>query len=380
MESRGKNVNKTNQVYFENLDALRFFSFLSVFFFLSFYTDVLDVRNSKVYSLIKYYVLGNASIGVNFFFVLSGFLITYLLLLEKDSTGKINLSNFYVKRILRIWPLYYLCVLIGFIFVPYVKNLIGSPEVQDANLVSYIFFYNNLLIPINEKLVNSSVLSILWSIAVEEQFYLIWPIIIAFIPLKKLPSVFLTIIFLTLVFRAIYSDYWNREFHTFSCIGDMTIGGLGAYLITFNKRFKEYIIHLKKELIIIIYILFIFIYLFRYIFYKIPVIDIFERGIVACVFLFIILEQNYSINSLFKFGKLKRISKLGVITYGLYCFHQIALIITTQISLKLKLNDSLFDIFVIQSFIGLTLCLLFSILSYKFFEQPILRYKRYFNF
>ena len=80
---------------------------------------------------------------MNFFFVLSGFLITYLLIKEKEFTGRIHVPNFYVRRVLRIWPLYYLCVIIGFIGFGLLKKYTGEPVMENANPWYYVFFAAN---------------------------------------------------------------------------------------------------------------------------------------------------------------------------------------------------------------------------------------------
>ena len=102
------------KIYFENLDGLRFLCFLSVFFFHSFHTEYAYIKNTETYNFIKFSVFGNGNLGVNFFFVLSGFLITFLLIAEKELNGQINLRKFWIRRILRIWPLFYFCVFFGF--------------------------------------------------------------------------------------------------------------------------------------------------------------------------------------------------------------------------------------------------------------------------
>src|ERR1700733_3711907 len=93
------------KTFFPNLDGLRFFAFLSVFSahcigFMGFSSS------SKIYVAAVHF-LSHGDLGVNFFFVLSGFLITYLLLQELKSENRINIPFFYVRRILRIWPLYF---------------------------------------------------------------------------------------------------------------------------------------------------------------------------------------------------------------------------------------------------------------------------------
>ena len=132
-------MNPSPKVYFPNLDGLRFFCFLSVFFFHSFATDYESVKQSSLYAF-QDSLFANGNLGVNFFFVLSGFLITYLLFAEKSRFQKVNIPNFYVRRILRIWPLFYCCVFFGFVIFPYLKQLFGDTPNETANPICYLFF------------------------------------------------------------------------------------------------------------------------------------------------------------------------------------------------------------------------------------------------
>lgn len=113
------------------------------------------------------------TLGVRLFFVLSGFLITSLLLPMRDqNTGRSRLTNFYVRRALRIWPIYYLCL-----FAAIVANI------QDIRQVAvwHLLFLSNILFALRDQYV-PWVTSPWWSLAVEEQFYLIWPIIVLVLP------------------------------------------------------------------------------------------------------------------------------------------------------------------------------------------------------
>src|SRR5205085_6931243 len=104
-------------VYFANLDALRFFAASAVLFS---HIESRKPEYSLPNSFLRQTYINIGSFSVTLFFVLSGFLITYLLLLEKETSKSINIKNFYARRILRIWPLYYLLVLTGLLVVPYV--------------------------------------------------------------------------------------------------------------------------------------------------------------------------------------------------------------------------------------------------------------------
>src|SRR5205085_9627779 len=115
-------------------------------------------------------LFGNGNLGVNFFFVLSGFLITYLLIEEKKLTGKIHIGNFWIRRILRIWPLYFACVFIGFVLFPFAKHMAGGTSAETADPWYYLAFINNFDY-IKKGLPDSPGLGVLWSVAIEEQFY-----------------------------------------------------------------------------------------------------------------------------------------------------------------------------------------------------------------
>lgn len=238
---------QTQKIYFPNLDGLRFVCFLMVFLFHCYKTIFGELKtgnqfSKSVYALIEF-LFQNGELGVNFFFVLSGFLITFLLINEKKHSGDIHLRNFYIRRVLRIWPLFYLCIFIGFVITPLLKAVGGQEASEIANPVYYIFFINNFDYLQNWPLFpDALILIVLWSVAVEEQFYIIWPILLKSIPLKLYPTAFILIIASTIIFRAFYTgnsdhEYAVRHFHTFSVIGDMALGGLMAYYCSYKSRF-----------------------------------------------------------------------------------------------------------------------------------------------
>ncbi len=368
-----------DKVFFKNLDGLRFLCFLSVFFFHSFYTDFAELKSTSVYHFVKKDIFGNGNLGVNFFFVLSGFLITYLLILEKQENGRISLGKFWMRRILRIWPLFYFCVGFGFVIFPYVKLLLGQTSTETANPVYYVTFLNNF--DFIHHGADASVLSVLWSVAIEEQFYLFWPLILYFIPVKRYWIPFLAIIAGTLIFRA-----WNdveliHEYHTFSCIGDMTVGAFAAWFYLQSEKFRNWIGNLPKMVILFVYLAFVLIFFFRdEIIYQHYIIRIFERSAIAVIIALIILEQNFALHSLFKMGNFKWISKMGKITYGLYCLHFIAILITIKITGHFLFNTSLWQVMILETVLSLALSIVIAQLSYRYFEKPFLRLKDRFSY
>jgi len=119
-------------------------------------------------------------VGVDLFLVLSAYLITTLLLLEHGATGRIALRDFYVRRMLRIWPIYYLMVAVGFFLLPALGTF--APTFYDPRykamvsnyLLPYLTFFGNFAIG-RHSYAPVWTLDHLWTIALEEQFYILWP-------------------------------------------------------------------------------------------------------------------------------------------------------------------------------------------------------------
>lgn len=375
------------KVFFPNLDGLRFISFLVVFLhhcYLSFFS-YLETSSPVAFSL-QSFLFKYGTLGVNFFFVLSGFLITYLLIKEKEVTGTIHIRNFYIRRILRIWPLYYLCLAIGFVGFAVLKKMSGEIPQESANAWYYIFLVGNFdymhTWPVKPDAI---LLSVLWSVCVEEQFYLAWPVILRFTPVRSYKYVFGGIILLSLIFRSFYTaqnevHHAVRYFHTLSLIGDMALGALLAWLVSFPSKFRDWITNLPKAAIAFIYIGTLCVTLGKeYVFpYGIPI--IFERLVIGIFFALIIAEQNFARNSLFKMSRFKGVSRLGIYTYGLYCLHLLGMYATVKLVVKLGWREDQLWVAAASAVIGLLLSIVISLASYHLFEKWFLRWKDKFAF
>jgi len=368
------------KITFPNLDGLRFFCFLSVFLFHSFHTKYEHIKAEPLYQFIKFDLFGNGNLGVNFFFVLSGFLITYLLIVEKNSTG-INIKNFYLRRVLRIWPLFFFCVFFGFAIFPFIKNFFGEESTESANLIYYLLFINNFDFIKNHP--DASVLGVLWSVAIEEQFYFVWPLILTILPIRKHPAVFMLVIIQSIIFRWIHPTFKLHEYHTLSCIGDMAVGALGAWLVLYRNKFRIHIENLPKLSIGVIYLSVSIIFFFRKeLFQSNDILVSFERTLIAFMFLFVILEQNYAKSSFFKLSNLKWVSLLGKRTYGLYCYclHFIGILVATKITHMLNINTHLWQVLIVDTTFSFLLTLLIAEISYRIYEMPFLRLKGKFSY
>jgi peptidoglycan/LPS O-acetylase OafA/YrhL len=119
--------------------------------------------------------------GVDLFFVLSGFLITGILARTRENEG--YFTNFYARRILRIWPLYYALLLFSFVLLPAIEPQLKAAIFRQTHpWQSFPFFLQNLFLNGNAY----DTLRVTWSLAIEEQFYLVWPIVVWLAPRRLL--------------------------------------------------------------------------------------------------------------------------------------------------------------------------------------------------
>ncbi|MBK6992781.1 MAG: acyltransferase [Chitinophagaceae bacterium] len=371
---------KKEKIFFPNLDGLRFFSFIIVFFSHIFATQYDYIKEEGWYQVFKGRLFGDGDMGVSFFFVLSGFLITYLLIKEKQLTGKVHISSFYIRRTLRIWPLYYFCVLFGFIAFPVLKSAFGQVPNETADPFLCSIFLNNFNAIYNGP-PDSSILSVLWSVAIEEQFYLLWPILFYLASPKQYKFIFLGVIIISIIYRTVYINQ-ALDLLTLGVISDMAIGGLGAYLSIASISFLLKMEKIPGWVHLIPYIVTGFLIYYRKdLFHNGNMImTVFQRLIVSFFFIWIILEQNFSKRSLFKISNLKTISKLGKYTYGLYCLHTLALLVVATGLAKLGINKHSWQLWLIELPVALALSIFLSYISYHYFEKRFLKLKDRFAF
>lgn len=183
----------------------------------------------------------NFNFGVDIFFLISGFLITFLLIREKSDKGKVNIPAFFLRRILRIWPLYFFVIAICFFwFVPWLMPdyLRLHNDIPVISWRSEIFFYDNFhklaVTRVDPDHVWAFPFAHFWSISIEEHFYLVWPFLVALVPLKRLPVVLIAIIVASTGYRAyVYytmdASWFEMYLNTFSRIDALAIGGLAAW-------------------------------------------------------------------------------------------------------------------------------------------------------
>lgn len=176
------------------------------------------------------------ALGVNVFFVLSGFLITEILLINRCKSEnslvskKQVLKNFYVRRMLRIFPIYYLTIFLTFILSQQLSLRISNNEA-----LSNITYTSNFFIYITKVWPASSLH--FWSLAVEEQFYLAWPLIMLFWPRNYLLYVMLFFVVAGFASQLSITDYEFGYLPTNTCLDCFGIGGILAFISVFHPEF-----------------------------------------------------------------------------------------------------------------------------------------------
>jgi peptidoglycan/LPS O-acetylase OafA/YrhL len=395
--------------YFGILDSLRFFAFFCVFISHLFVFFNFEFQNIFLKKITPY-LFTQGNLGVTFFFVLSGFLITYLLFKEKDTYGRVSIQKFYMRRVLRIWPVYFTVVIAGFLVVPFVLHTLvyfGFPMQLAASFFAgtevtrlpwYLFFVANIDMATNTA--GAFFLAVLWSVSVEEQFYALWPWIMEKFSVKKVLTLFVLLGFFSFIYRYLHAYELSKlRYMTFSVLSDLVTGAFAGYLYLYNSLMKKTLAGLAAS-----WFSFLFVILIPIAFFCNKWIEIQSFAtqtsyfrvwyalmpqVLAVFFSVIILycciTPKISTNGFFYKKMYKRISTvfehLGKISYGLYCYHCFG-ILTVQVVFSFgafSLYTNRFGLFFVGGVLAFLITVFLAEVSYFCVEKPILRFKKRFE-
>lgn len=360
------------KIHFHSIDALRFFAFLKVY--------LLHVPLDGYFPVFSYIKAGGG-IGVSFFFVLSGFLISYLLIYDKMQHGQVQIKKFLVRRSLRIWPLFYLMVILAFALPMDFKQQIGFHMVSGGYDPDWRFsfsFLENYNMLLHDNFPKTTPLPVFWSLCIEEHFYLFWLLILFLLPVKYMMRFFLCSFAIAWAARWAYSTYLHNSMITsndlFTNLDFFAGGGILAYLVATNY---EKLVHFIEKIPIwgkaAIASGIVAIVVFQKEFLaadngslkSILVPSFISLIFVILIVLFIPQQGKFRIKS----GVL---NYLGSISFGLYVYHIIFIHCAYQYCMQqhLKLDNW----YAVSLFIAFTLggSILISALSYRYFELPFL--------
>jgi peptidoglycan/LPS O-acetylase OafA/YrhL len=296
--------------------------------------------------------------GVTVFFVISGFLITNLLLQEEAGSGVVSLKNFFIRRTLRIFPAYYFLLFIYFLLQ--VSGYISIPNISWLTAITYTKYLNGG---------RDWYTAHGWSLSVEEHFYLFWPLIFKFKPKLRNKIPFLLILFVfayKFLFAILFPDKVRNDHLIFTTIDAISIGCLFAI-------HKEKILHWMSQhwnsiiliSVSIIYCLSYFEYFtssntfLKYLFLMLGT----AHGTISD--LCIALIMFYSIfgpqNLWFHLLNTKTLNFIGLLSYSIYLWQQ------------LFINQS--DLFIHKLPLNLLFIPIAAMFSYYIIEMPFLKLK-----
>lgn len=317
-------------------------------------------------------------LGVDLFFVLSGFLITTLLLTEKIKKGKVNLLKFMGRRILRLFPAYYLYILFITIAIYLGAGTLTSiGQWNPTVIIASLWGYFNNFIPRGGFWEYSKLLIHLWSLAVEEQYYLIWPLVLVCI-FKFKNIIFIPTLILLIFFIVRFSvdglDY-DAKLHTRGIA--LVIGSYMALLCSEFSGVVECIKKYRHLILVMLVCLLLAVFSAKllgiasdYDLRKTPIIFL------DIIFAFMIARIWYGSGCFYScFLSMPALVYIGRISYGIYLYHMFCHFVVWDVW---YLNFSVLPNYA-NYFIRLSVYFLMSIglatLSYRYLEMPFLRIK-----
>lgn len=368
----------SNKFYLPQLDGLRF-----VAFFLVFIHHLPDAGGYFPSGTFTHFIFEKLHtfgwIGVDIFLCLSSFLLTSLLMLEHKKTGSISVKKFFIRRALRIWPLYYLVMLFAFYIFPFFTFL--SPALHTAGYgqllkehlfpfsifmgnFSYAYFTNSLTVSIAP----------LWTVSLEEQFYIFWPLLLLillprdrkwfFIALSSLVILSIAIRLYILKNSIPYPTIWT---FTLARLDPFALGAFLSYAWLNNRIKPRPFLALCAAIILL-----------KFVICSTPIgskntfWQLFAVDLAACLLIYAALYSK----------KLKMIlanrwvAWLGKISFGLYVFHDVMIQVTLgYITPHLNFMKAPLPHWVLDFIAVLVVTILCATISYYGFEKHFLKLK-----
>lgn len=361
------------RVHFRGLNSLRFLA--ALFVVVGHIPMTQASRGLPAFNQGAFFFRGAPA--VSFFFTLSGFLITYLLLAELQGTGGISVRKFYVRRICRIWPLYFAVVFFGLFFYNALLPWAGIPYPVGYSLPTALLLYT-LLLPnlMNSLYTVGGILNPLWSIGVEEQFYLAWAPAVKrlrrHVPLLCAGVFCVSFLVFCLSHENVFGAQEGKKFFEQLKFHFMAAGGLAAWWL---HRRRDALLALppfsSRWLQIVLAALLAEYYLVG----RLRSGWIVEELAQLLLYTWLIVNTAANPRSVIPVEN-RAFDFLGIISYGLYMLHMPAVYATTALFEATdwwRGSPVLYYAAFYGTVLGLTVLLAW--LSYRLLEQPFLRLK-----
>lgn len=319
-------------------------------------------------------------IGVDLFFVLSGFLITGILLRTKESSNYYR--NYIAKRVLRIFPLYYFFLIIFFVvfsFTGFSKNI---PEYDYLSNTQgwYWLYVQNWLIFFNSTYPQQDILSHFWSLAIEEQFYIFWPFVILITPNRLLVRLCIGLVVFCFILRLMFIFQFDISIartyvFTFTRLDGLAVGSCIATMMLDSQQLKSVNLWTKQIFFIAGLGILATIVVARSFSFDYLLFATYGYSLIAIFFgaSLIMILSNHPGNTFRKVAENKAFSFFGKYSYGLYIYHIPVLWILPKY-LKPWTNSRLV---VAMTCIGISIIIAYG--SYHLIEKHFLKLKSKFS-
>jgi peptidoglycan/LPS O-acetylase OafA/YrhL len=376
------NTQRESAVHMPVLDGIRGTAILAVLLFHFMTPENREgFANAAVSWLFSY-----GALGVDLFFVLSGFLITGIL--YDARTDEHYFRNFYMRRLLRIFPLYYGVLVIIFLVLPLIPALRGSELTGLRPYQAWAWLYAvNIYLAIHDGWVLSYI-EHFWSLAVEEQFYLIWPLAVWLLSAK--PRVFLTF---SLIVAA--ASFVGRIAAAMAGAGPVVIEVLTPFQLDALAIGGFFAVYLRqpggeggaRRLVLPLALaglgLLVIQFGARHLTLGESALEAVRGGAFHLLLAALLLKGllGPASSGLSRFLLSRPLAFLGKYSYGLYVYHHFLSYYfsnhRTELMLAARLGCSYMTALVLQAAAGIAVSIVLAWLSYEFFEKPLLRLKRY---
>lgn len=369
-----RNAQSSRVFYHPELDVLRFFAFLAVFFHHALPREASNYLSSGLSPAVTEWLLAAkeaGAYGVDLFFVLSSYLITELLLREHAICGRFSVTSFYIRRALRIWPLYFTFLAATVFLVP---SIIPDDRFGPKYITSFVLFAGNWVCAIYG--LPFSVAGPLWSISVEEQFYLGWPLLLLVFGVGRIRQLAIVMIAIALATRVLLAamavEHPGVWCNTFARLDSIAVGALLAVSLRGNApRIKT-----ALRLILFAVALLMFLLAAKYLRQDGPS-SIVTYSVTAVAGVMLLAAVLHSDAGLMRVRPFSWLVYLGRISYGLYIFHLLALALLPSLFVTVFGIAPTFEQRIVLS---LLLTVLLASSSYTWLERPFLRYKERFSY
>ena len=315
--------------------------------------------------------------AVSFFFTLSGFLITYLLLEERRRTGGIDVPRFYLRRVCRIWPLYFAVVFFGLAVYNFALPRLGVHYPVEYRLPVALLLYSLFLPNLMNSLYNvGGILNPSWSIGLEEQFYLVWAPAVRRAR-ERLPVLCWTVLAVSLaVFclnqHEVFGRLWTQKFVGQLKFHFMAAGALAAWGL---HRRPETVPRLKVFTSRVLQVALLAVLADYYLLNLLGWSGIPEELVQLALYPWLILNVAANPRGVLPVEN-RATDYLGTISYGIYMLHMIVVYATSALFRATSWWRGSLPLYC-AAYYGMALGLTFLVahLSYRYFESPFLRLK-----